>query len=93
MDGPIGNELLKKMEAKGVPATTRTLYNVASLSKPIFAETIHRLAAAGRLSLDEPMSAYWVDPDVANDPRHERLTPRIALSHRTGFKNWRYQTG
>lgn len=68
-----------------------TLYNVASLAKPIFAETILRLAAQGRLSLDEPLAAYWVDPDVASDPRHRRLTPRIALSHRTGFPNWRYQ--
>jgi CubicO group peptidase (beta-lactamase class C family) len=78
-------------QAEGVPATEATLYNVASLAKPVFAETILRLAAAGRLSLDEPLAGHWVDPDVAGDPRHQRLTPRIALSHRTGFPNWRYQ--
>lgn len=79
-------------QSPGVPATEATLYNVASLAKPVFAETMLRLAAAGRLSLDEPLAGHWVDPDVAADPRHQRLTPRIALSHRTGFPNWRFQT-
>jgi CubicO group peptidase (beta-lactamase class C family) len=37
------------------------------------------------------MHTAWVDPDVAADPRHRLLTPRLALSHRTGFPNWRYQ--
>ena len=79
--------------AEGIPADTNTLDNVASLTKPITAEVILRLAGAGRLSLDEPLSAHWIDPDVQGDPRHEKLTLRLALSHRTGFKNWRYQTG
>ena len=77
-------------QSPGVPATTRTLYNVASLTKPVSAELVLRLAARGELSLDEPMAAHWVDPDVAADPRHRLLTPRLALSHRTGFKNWRW---
>lgn len=80
-------------QSPGVPATEQTLYNVASLAKPVSAETMLRLAAAGRVSLDEPLAGYWVDPDVAADPRHQRLTPRIALSHRTGFPNWRFQAG
>lgn len=77
-------------QSPGVPATARTLYNVASLTKPISAEVVLRLAARGRLSLDEPMHPHWVDPDVAGDPRHRLLTPRLALSHRTGFPNWRF---
>jgi CubicO group peptidase (beta-lactamase class C family) len=38
------------------------------------------------------MDKYWSDPDLANDDRRKLLTPRIALSHRTGFANWRRQT-
>ena len=76
-------------QSPGVPATTDTLYNVASLTKPISAETVLRLASQGGLSLDEPMHPHWVDPDLAADPRHRLLTPRVALSHRTGFPNWR----
>ena len=77
-------------QSRGVPATTSTLYNVASLTKPVAAETVLRLASKGRLSLDEPMHPFWTDPDLAADARHKLLTPRIALSHRTGFPNWRF---
>jgi CubicO group peptidase (beta-lactamase class C family) len=80
------------MQASGVMATTKTLYNIASLSKPISAEVILRLASENRLTLDEPMYLYWTDPDIANDERRKLLTPRIALSHQTGFANWRRQT-
>ncbi len=76
-------------QAPGVPATTSTLYNTASIAKPMVGEIVLRLASQGRVSLDEPMSVYWVDPDVADDPRHDKLTPRIALAHQTGFMNWR----
>jgi len=76
-------------QAPGVPASRGTLFNVASITKTVAAETVLRLAAAGKLSLDEPMAASWADPDVAADPRHRTLTPRLGLAHRTGFANWR----
>ena len=79
--------------APGVSASNTTLYNIASLSKPISAEVILRLASAGKLSLDEPMWRYWIDPDLAADPRAKLLTPRMALDHQTGFANWRRETG
>ena len=77
----------------GDSATTKTLYNIASLSKPISAEVVLRLASQGRLSLDDPMYLYWTDPDIANDDRRKLLTPRLAMSHQTGFPNWRRETG
>ena len=80
-------------QTPGVRATPTTLYNIASMSKPISAEVALRLVARGTLSLDEPMAAAWVDPDIANDPRRSLLTPRLVLSHRTGFANWRRETG
>jgi CubicO group peptidase (beta-lactamase class C family) len=74
---------------KGVPADVRTLYNVASLSKPISAETMLRSVSSGAVVLDEPMAGSWVDPDIADDLRHRLLTLRHVLTHRTGFPNWR----
>lgn len=74
---------------KGVPATPGTYYNIASLAKPLSAEVALQLVALGKISLDENMSRYWTDPDIAKDPRRNLLTPRIALSHQTGFPNWR----
>lgn len=79
-------------QSPGVPATEKTLYNLASLTKPISAEIILRLASEGKISLDEPVSAYWIDPDVKDNPWNKLLTPRLCLSHQTGFTNWRYQT-
>jgi len=75
---------------QGVPAPANTLFKVASLTKPIVSLLTLRLVAAGKLSLDEKLAQYWVDPDVKADPRHLLLTPRLVLTHQTGFANWRY---
>lgn len=75
--------------APGKPMEIDTVFNVASLTKPAFAGMALQLVVADALNLDEPLHQYWVDPDVANDPRHKALTPRIVLSHQSGFPNWR----
>jgi CubicO group peptidase (beta-lactamase class C family) len=75
---------------KGITAPYNTLFNVASLTKPVFAMLVLKLVSDGKLSLDEPLYPYWIDPDLIQDPRHRMLTPRLVLSHQTGFKNWRY---
>lgn len=93
IDGRVEVAVSYGKQSPGVPATAGTLYDVASLTKPITAQTVLRLVAQGRLSLDEPMYVYWTDPDIANDNRRLLLTPRLALSHQTGFPNWRRQTG
>lgn len=77
---------------KNTPATPETLYNIASMTKPLVAETVTRLAASGHFSLDDSMAQTWIDPDIQDDPRHIALTPTIALTHRTGFPNWRFET-
>jgi len=71
-------------------ANKSTLFNVASITKVVFAETIFALIEQGKLSLDEPLSSHWIDPDIASDPDHYKLTPRMVLSHTTGFPNWRF---
>src|SRR4051812_42480914 len=76
----------------GVPLTSRALFNVASLTKLVVAVTTLRLADAGALALDAPLDPDWVDPDIAGDARHSKLTARLILSHQTGFPNWRYGT-
>lgn len=80
-------------QSRGVRATPATLYNIASLTKPLTAEIILRLASQKKLSLDEPMDSSWIDPDLVNDKRHSLLTPRLALTHRTGLPNWRSPPG
>jgi CubicO group peptidase (beta-lactamase class C family) len=75
---------------KGVSAPRNAYFNVASLTKPVTAMVALRLVSSGQWKLDEPLDAYWTDPDIINDPRHKKLTMRIVLSHQTGFPNWRW---
>ncbi len=75
---------------KGISAPYNTCFNVASLTKPVTAMVALRLVSLGKWKLDEPLDAYWIDPDIANDPRHKKLTTRLVLSHQTGFPNWRW---
>jgi len=93
--GVIENNGLKNAKVlgelkSGTPAPTNTIFQVASLTKPIVEMTTLRLVSKGLWSLDEPLSKYWIDPDVKNDPRNRLLTTRHVLSHQTGFVNWRW---
>ena len=80
---------------KGKEAPKNTIWNVASMTKPITAIVALKLINAGKWNLDEPVYTYYTDPDIANDPRTKLLTTRIILSHQTGFANWRgnYEDG
>ncbi len=73
----------------GAPASASTIWNVASLTKPVTAMTVMSLVNKGEFDLDGPVSNYFIDPDIKDDPRTGKLTARIILSHQTGFKNWR----
>jgi CubicO group peptidase (beta-lactamase class C family) len=74
---------------EGVAADERSVFNAASLTKPVFGLLVLRLIAEGQLDLDQELSAHWVDPDLKDDPRHRQLTPRLLLSHQGGLPNWR----
>lgn len=77
-------------EVSGKPVGPRSMFNTASTNKAITAETALSLASKGVIDLDEPISTYYIHPDIADDPRHELLTPRILLTHQAGFMNWPY---
>ena len=80
------------------PVDTDTVFSAASLAKPVFAYLVMALAEDGVLELDRPLVEYLPIPlhddpayeDLADDLRYERITPRMALSHTTGFPNWRW---
>lgn len=76
--------------SKGISAPYNTIFNVASLTKPVTAMVALKLASLGKWNIDEPVYKYWTDPDIANDPRSKKITTRLILSHQTGFPNWRW---
>ncbi len=72
------------------PVTTETVFEAASLSKPVFAYAVLKLVDRGLLNLDTPLTRYLPGRyDVGDDPRLDLITARLVLSHRTGFPNWR----
>jgi len=68
------------------PLTDTSIFETASLTKPVFAYAVLKLVDAGVLSLDKPLYDYLPEPVVDND-RLKRITARMVLSHTTGFQN------
>jgi CubicO group peptidase (beta-lactamase class C family) len=72
------------------PVGPATVFEAASISKPVFAALVLDLAREGVLDLDERVTPIPEDLDVlAADPRSELLTPRLLLAHLGGLPNWR----
>jgi CubicO group peptidase (beta-lactamase class C family) len=67
----------------GVPVTPETGFAVGSLTKPMVATVIERLADAGRLSLDDPVAAHV--PELRGGGWAERATVRDLLANRSGL--------
>jgi CubicO group peptidase (beta-lactamase class C family) len=73
----------------GAPVTNETLFEAASMTKPVFAVSVLKLVEQGRLDLDRPLAEYVAPPSVPVQDEHRRITPRMVLSHRSGLPNWR----
>jgi CubicO group peptidase (beta-lactamase class C family) len=80
----------RAIEEPAQSVSEETVFEAASLGKPVFAYAVLRLVDAGVLDLDHPLYEYLPTPD-ANNPRMKRVTARHVLSHTTGLPNWRQQ--
>jgi CubicO group peptidase (beta-lactamase class C family) len=74
----------------GEKVDSNTLFEAASVTKPVFSFAVQRLAQRGVIDLDKPLYLYLPYPDIAYDERYKLMTARHVLTHRTGFPNWRY---
>ncbi len=72
----------------GDPVRADTLFEAASMTKPVFAYAVMQLVDEGRLDLDKPLVAYRRPDYLGDDPNLERITARHVLSHSTGLPNW-----
>jgi CubicO group peptidase (beta-lactamase class C family) len=102
-DGKVASvQAFGERNAKGEPLTVDTIMYGASLTKAVFAYTLMQLAGEGKVSLDRPIGEYFAKPlpeygnldaygnwaDLAGDERWRQITPRILLTHSSGFRNF-----
>jgi CubicO group peptidase (beta-lactamase class C family) len=73
----------------GEKVDENTLFEAASITKPVFALAVEKLAERGVINLDKPLYEYLPYKDIENDDRYKLITARHVLTHRTGFPNWR----
>ena len=88
--------------ARDLPLTTTSIMYGASLTKTAFTYMLLQLVDDGRLNLDASVAELLPQPlpkydtadynftDLAGDPRWRKLTPRILLTHTSGFANFRW---
>ncbi len=87
--------------AKPSKQDTESIFQAASLSKPVFAYVVMKLVDEGKLELDAPLTQYLAqgyrhqhDPmkkqpyDLVTDPRLQMITARMVLNHTSGLPNW-----
>jgi CubicO group peptidase (beta-lactamase class C family) len=74
--------------AAKTPATVDTIFEAASMSKPVFAYAVMKLAERGVIDLDTPLTKYTRERILEDDPRLDQITARRVLCHTTGLQNW-----
>lgn len=103
----VRNRALQSVEtAHGCDAdsalTQGSVFEAASLGKPVFAYAVLKLVQQGKMDLDAPVlkylpqgyahryRAYQADSpiDQVSDPRLAAVTVRMALNHTSGLPNW-----
>lgn len=65
-----------------------TVFQAASLSKPVFAYLVLKLSDRGVIDLDKPLAGYLPYPRLEHDERYRKITARMVLSHTAGLPNW-----
>lgn len=74
-----------KTEENGTAITAETLFDLASLTKPVTATLLMTLVERGMIALSRPLSDYWPEMD-----KHEvgRISIRQLATHTSGLPSW-----
>lgn len=76
-------------KGSGHPVDADTVFDLGSLTKPLFTAAVMRLRDRRMLDLDAPLISYFDYPDVRGQDSASKVTARHVLSHTTGLPNWR----
>ena len=71
--------------APAEPMTEDTIFDLASLTKPLATATaVMQLYEQGKVQFDDPVQKYLPDFNTANDPQRAKVTVRMLLTHTSG---------
>lgn len=72
------------------PITQKSVFEAASITKPVFAYTVCKLAQKGVIDLDTPLHKRFPFPEseLKKYPCYRDITARHVLTHVTGLNNW-----
>ena len=71
--------------APAEPMTEDTIFDMASLTKPLATATaVMQLYEQGKVQFDDPVQQYLPDFNTANDPQRAKVTVRMLLTHTSG---------
>ncbi len=71
--------------APAEPMTEDTIFDLASLTKPLATATaVMQLYEQGSVQLDDPVQKYLPDFNSGNDPERAKVTVRMLLTHTSG---------
>ena len=80
-----GERGLDGAPAPAEPMTEDTIFDLASLTKPLATATaVMQLYEQGRLGLDDPVQRYLPAFNAADDPKRAEVTLRMLLTHTSG---------
>ncbi|GAA0479736.1 hypothetical protein GCM10009096_22120 [Parasphingorhabdus litoris] len=78
-----------KNSETGDPVSTQTLFQAASLSKPLFAYVVMQAIDREEIGLDDRLTKFVRPTDLKPHHWSEQITVRDVLQHTTGLPNWR----
>lgn len=70
------------------PVHENTLFEAASITKPVFAYVVHRLVEKGIIDLDKPLYQYLAFDELESKEEYKLMTGRHVLRHLSGLPNW-----
>ena len=70
------------------PVDSHSIFEAASITKPIFSYLICRMVQKGEIDLDEPMHDRFPFAEIEKFPEYSIMTPRHVLTHVSGLANW-----